>query len=101
MNILTFVSNQLQLTMLSYKHTANVFANIVLLVVYAAWFGRQSVQKYLDNAVYITQQEEKSYSIRPPGESLFFKVYFILNHHPFSFLNITRKAWKWSSWMET
>ena len=76
MNILTFVSNQLQLTMLSYKHTANVFANIVLLVVYAAWFGRQSVQKYLDNSVYITQKEEKSSSIRPPGESHVDAYYF-------------------------
>ena len=53
--------------MLSYKHTAYVFANIVLLLVYACWFGQQSIRRYLDDAVYIIQQEEKPATINPPG----------------------------------
>ena len=57
----------LQLRMLQYKHTAYVFANIVLLLVYACWFGQQSIRRYLDDAVYIIQQEEKPATINPPG----------------------------------
>ena len=53
--------------MLSYKHTAYVFANIVLLLVYVCWFGQQSIRRYLDDAVYIIQQEEKPSTINPPG----------------------------------
>ena len=43
-----------------------VAVNIVLLIIYARYFGHKSIQKYLKNGVIIVKEEENSV-LPPPG----------------------------------
>ena len=43
-----------------------VAVNIVLLIIYAHYFGHKSIQKYLKNGVIIVKEEENSV-LPPPG----------------------------------
>ena len=47
-----------------------ILVNIILLVIYAYFFGQHSIQKYLDQDLIITNKEEMSASIIPPGTIL-------------------------------
>ena len=49
------------------KLVANIVVNIVLLTLYVFLFGKESVQKYIDEGVIIVTHEEKVTFIKPPG----------------------------------
>ena len=49
------------------KLVANIVVNIVLLTLYVFMFGKESVNKYLNDGVIIVTHEEKVSSIKPPG----------------------------------
>ena len=51
------------------KVTANLAVSLVLLILYAYFFGYSSVQRYLKRAVYITEEEEKYVQIPLPGKN--------------------------------
>ena len=49
----------------------NIAINIILFIIYAFLFGRQSIDKYIDNGVTILNQEEDPASdIIPPGRGM-------------------------------
>ena len=43
--------------------------NVILLLIYLYFFGQKSIQRYLDNAVFITEKEEYPVNIMPPGKT--------------------------------
>ena len=43
--------------------------NIILLIIYAYFFGHKSIEKYLKNGVIIVKEEETS-SLPPPGKQV-------------------------------
>ena len=45
-----------------------IVVNLVLFFIYLFVFGQHSVKKYLDNAVIITETEERPPFISPPGK---------------------------------
>ena len=46
----------------------NIAINIILFIIYACLFGRQSIDKYLENGVsVINQEEDPVFDIIPPG----------------------------------
>ena len=50
------------------KHFVNIAINIILFMIYAFLFGKQSIDKYIDSGVSIINQEEDPASdIIPPG----------------------------------
>ena len=49
------------------KLVANIVVNIVLLTLYVFLFGKESVNKYLDEGIIIVTHEEKMSFIKPPG----------------------------------
>ena len=49
------------------KLIANIVVNIVLLTLYVFLFGKESVNKYLDEGIIIVTHEEKMSVIKPPG----------------------------------
>ena len=49
------------------KLVSNIMVSIVLLIIYAHFFGRFSIQRYLARDVMIIEQEEKNISIPQPG----------------------------------
>ena len=51
------------------KLVSNVLVNIVLLLIYICFFGRQSIQKYFDKGTLIVNHEEKPAFVTPPGEN--------------------------------
>ena len=48
-----------------------IIVNVLLLVVYAFFFGQESFKKYLDNAVIITEDTEHPSFITPPAITIF------------------------------
>ena len=48
-----------------------IIVNVLLLVVYAFFFGQESFKKYLDNAVIITEDTEHPAFITPPAITIF------------------------------
>ena len=50
-----------------FKLFTNIVANIALFITYAILFGKQSIDKYLDEGVTILNYEEKPPNIMPPG----------------------------------
>ena len=46
-----------------------VIVNVLLLSVYVIFFGQQSIKKYVDKNVFITQHEENSLVSPGPGIS--------------------------------
>ena len=48
--------------------------NIILLLIYLYFFGQKSIQRYLDNAVFITEKEEYPVNITPPGKTKVWEV---------------------------
>ena len=53
------------------KLSVNIAINIILFIIYAFLFGRQSIDKYIDNGVSIINQEEGPASdIIPPGRGI-------------------------------
>ena len=63
-----------------FKIAANVAVNIVLLIIYAHYFGRQSIQKFLEKDVTIVKNKETPTNIPPPGKisSEFYILYNII-----------------------
>ena len=54
------------------KHFVNIAINIILFIIYAFLFGRQSIDKYIDNGVSIINKEEDPESdIIPPGTCVY------------------------------
>ena len=49
------------------KLVANIVVNIVLLTLYVFLFGKESVNKYLDEGIIVVTHEEKMSIIEPPG----------------------------------
>ena len=49
------------------KLVANIVVNIVLLTLYVILFGKESVNKYLDEGIIVVTHEEKMSIIEPPG----------------------------------
>ena len=49
------------------KITANVAANIILFIIYAHYFGQQSVKKYFEKGVTIVKYTDTPPAIPPPG----------------------------------
>ena len=48
--------------------------NVILLLIYLYFFGQKSIQRYLDNAVFITEKEEYPVNITPPGKTKVWEV---------------------------
>ena len=48
-----------------------IIVSILLLVVYAYFFGQESFKKYLDDAVIITEHTENPAFITPPAITIF------------------------------
>ena len=63
------------------KLVANIVVNIVLLTLYVFFFGKESVDKYLDDGIIIATHEEKMSILKPPGylssECKYKKWYFV------------------------
>ena len=51
-----------------------VIVNVLLLSVYVIFFGQQSIQKYVDKNVFITQHEENSLVSPGPGNVYYFSL---------------------------
>ena len=49
------------------KVVTNILVNIVLFIIYAHYFGQQSVKKYLEKGVAIVRYTETPSVIPPPG----------------------------------
>ena len=49
------------------KIVTNILVNIVLFIIYAHYFGQQSVQKHLEKGVTIVRYTEAPSVIPPPG----------------------------------
>ena len=47
---------------------AHVAVNVILVIIYACFFGTYSVKKYVDKGTIIIKQEEKDSSIPQPGQ---------------------------------
>ena len=56
------------------KLIAKVGINIALLILYIFFFGKYSIQKYLNKGVIIINEEENPEYIPPPGEILHLEV---------------------------
>ena len=52
---------------LSLKLVATITVNIVLLIIYACTFGKNSMKKYLEGGLITVKHEEPITSIKPPG----------------------------------
>ena len=52
------------------KVIAKVGINIALFILYIFFFGKYSIQKYLNKGVIIINEEENPEYITPPGEML-------------------------------
>ena len=52
------------------KVIAKVVINIILFILYIFFFGKYSIQKYLNKGVIIINEEENPEYIPPPGEML-------------------------------
>ena len=52
---------------LSLKLVATINVNIVLLIIYACTFGKNSMKKYLEGGLITVKHEEPITSIKPPG----------------------------------
>ena len=50
------------------KLVSNIMVSMVLLIIYAHYFGRFSVQRYLAREVMIVEQEERGVSLPQPGK---------------------------------
>ena len=56
------------------KLIAKVGINIALFILYIFFFGKYSIQKYLNKGVIIINEEENPEYITPPGEMLHLEV---------------------------
>ena len=52
---------------LTLKLIATITVNIVLLIIYACTFGKNSMKKYLEGGLITVKHEEPITSIKPPG----------------------------------
>ena len=52
---------------LSLKLVATITVNIVLLIIYACTFGKNSMKKYLEGGLITVKHEEPITSVKPPG----------------------------------
>ena len=52
---------------LSVKLVATITVNIVLLIIYACTFGKNSMKKYLEGGLITVKHEEPITAIKPPG----------------------------------
>ena len=50
------------------RNIATIVVSIILLLTYSYFFGQKSIQRYLEGKIIITEHEEKSLSIPPPGK---------------------------------
>ena len=75
-----------------------VGVNVVLLVLYAYFFGQYSVQKYLKKGVIITNVDEGQSLIKTPGQILDFLCILLFSHIQCLVINIvpfdTSHGWK-------
>ena len=71
----------------SLKIVSYVIVSVVLFIAYACVFGQQSIRRYLEGAVIITEHEEifELSSMQPPGKKyihiylfLFFRTFLIV-----------------------
>ena len=52
------------------KFVANIGVNIFLVICFVYFFGQDSIKRYLDKGVIISEKIEKQGSITPPGDTL-------------------------------
>ena len=52
------------------KFVANIGVNIVLVICFVYFFGQDSIKRYLDKGVIISEKIEKQASMTPPGDPL-------------------------------
>ena len=57
------------------KDIGNVAVSIILLITYYFYFGTDSIQRYLEKRIIITEHEEKHMTIPPPGKHLMKSCY--------------------------
>ena len=50
------------------KVVTNILVNIVLFIIYAYYFGQQSIKKYIEKGVTIVEHTETPSVIPPPGK---------------------------------
>ena len=61
------------------KFVFNIAINIFLLTVYAIFFGKDSIRKYMDRSIIIVTQEVRLSSIIPPGKIVSKMIYMYLS----------------------
>ena len=50
------------------KDIGYIAVSIILLITYFLYFGKDSIERYLEKRVIITEHEEKHVTIPPPGK---------------------------------
>ena len=68
------------------KDIGNVAVSIILLITYYFYFGKDSIERYLEKRIIITEHEEKHVTIPPPGTHLTKSCYTIN-------LNLLQQLW--------
>ena len=57
------------------KDIGYIAVSIILLITYFLYFGKDSIERYLEKRVIITEHEEKHVTIPPPGKHLMKRCY--------------------------
>ena len=56
------------------RNAANIAVSMILFIMYVSMFGQNSIERFLEKKIIITEHEEKPSSMPPPGkESLLLK----------------------------
>ena len=63
---------------LSLKLVATITVNIVLIIIYACTFGKNSMKKYLEGGLITVKHEEPITSIKPPGMYIYLNLNLIV-----------------------
>ena len=57
------------------KKFGNIAVSIILLITYYFYFGKDSIHRYIEKKVVITEHEEKHVTIPTPGKHLMKRCY--------------------------
>ena len=57
-----------------WARVGNIAVSIVLLIIYAHFFGKPSLHKYVKKGIIIIKNKERTLDIKPPGKFIYKKV---------------------------
>ena len=49
------------------RNVANIAVSMILFIMYVSMFGQNSIERFLEKKIIITEHEEKPSSMPPPG----------------------------------